>query len=72
MMRNGVKVTAQVSINDFALASIQQPVHFVYRVMRAPLWAIRILFFSQIRLKDRFQHNDHNPLCYSILDRRYS
>jgi hypothetical protein len=46
--------------------------HFVYSVVRAPLRAVRILFFSQIRFKDRFKHNDPSHLCHSIFDRRYS
>jgi hypothetical protein len=72
MMWNGVKVTAQVSIYDFAIASIQQPMHFIDCVVRAALRAVRILFFGQIRLKDRFQHDDCCHLCHSIFDRRYT
>ena len=46
--------------------------HSPYGVVRAPLRAVRILFFSQIRLKDRFQHDDPCHLCHSVFDSRYS
>jgi len=45
---------------------------FAYSVMRAPLRAIGVLFFGQIRLKDRFQHSDRSHLCHPISDGRCS
>src|SRR5262249_25955143 len=66
------QIAAQVGVHYFGVASIQQPVHFAYGVVLAPLRAVRILFFSQIRFKDRFQYDDCCHLCHSIFDGRYS
>ena len=72
MVRNSVEVTAQVRVDHLCVASIQQPVHFAHGVVRTPLRAVRILFLSQIRLKDRFQYDDCSHLYHPIFDRRYS
>ena len=70
MVWDGVEVTAQVSIYDLGVPSLEQPVHVSYCVVRAPLRAICILLFSQIRLEDRFQYDDCSHLCHTIFDGR--
>jgi hypothetical protein len=40
--------------------------------VRTSLPSVGILFVSQIRFKDRFQHDDRGHLCHPILDSRYS
>src|SRR6516165_4207674 len=71
MVWDGVEVTAQVRIYNLGVTSLEQPVHVSYCVVRAPLRAVCILFFSQIRLKDRFQYGDRSHLCHPIFDGRY-
>jgi hypothetical protein len=70
MMRDRVEITAQVGIDRFAKAPIQQPVCRLNGVVGASSGPIGILLLRQIRFKDRLEHDDRCHLCHPISYRR--
>ena len=65
-VRNTVKVTAEISINDLSMSGIDQLVNVLYCVQRAAVRPIGILLRLQVGLEDWFKNQHcchlHNPI----------
>ena len=55
-MGDASEVVREVGVNDFRVATEQQPFHLDYRLLGIPPWTVRVLFGWKIGFKDRFQH----------------
>jgi hypothetical protein len=55
-MGNASEVVREVGINDFRVASEQQPVHLDHRLLGISPRTVRVLFGWKVGFKDRFQH----------------
>src|SRR5216683_2207061 len=70
-MRNSIEVTAEVCVNNFLMASIDQLADPIYSVQRAAVWPIGVLFRLQIGLENRFEDQNCCHLCRPVTDSGY-
>lgn len=71
-MRNTIEVTAEVCVNNFLMASIDQLVDTFDRVQRAAVSPIGVLFRLQIGLEDGFEHQNCRHFRRPVTDGGYS
>ena len=57
-VRNTVKVTDEISIDDLSMSRFDQLVNVLYCVQRAAVYPIGILLRLQVGLEDRFENAD--------------
>ena len=55
-MRNASEVVREVGINDFRVATEQQPVHLDHRLLGISPRTVRVLFGWKVGFEDRLQH----------------
>src|SRR5882724_5161718 len=55
-MGDAPEVVREVGVNDFRMASEQQPFHLDHRLLSVSPGTVRILFWWKVGFKDRFQH----------------
>jgi len=55
-MGNAPEVVREVGVNDFRMASEQQPFHLDHRLLGVSPGTVRVLFWWKVGFEDRFQH----------------
>jgi hypothetical protein len=68
-MRNRIKVAAEISVNDLAMAGVEQLVDILHGIQRAAVWPIGVLLRLQVSLENRLEDQHNGRLCDAILDR---
>src|SRR5438876_10415565 len=65
---NTIQVAAEICIYDFSMASVDQLVDASHRVQRAAVLPIGVLFWLQIGLENRFEHQNRCHFRCPITD----
>src|SRR6059058_2304480 len=55
-MGDAPEVVREVGVNDFRMASEQQPFHLDHRLLGVSPGTVRVLFWWKVGFEDRFQH----------------
>ena len=69
-MRDAVKVTRQVRIDDVLMTGVQQPMDRSYRILRPAFYPVSVLLRLQVRFENGLQHDHGRRLYHSVGDRR--
>ena len=69
-MRDAPEVVREVGINDFRVASVQQPLHLDHRLLGVSPGTVGILLRWKVGFKDRFQHQHRCCHAYPIAQGR--
>ena len=72
VVRNAVEIPAQVRVDHFPIARIQQPLDLLDRFQSALPRSVGVLLRLQVRLEDRFEHEHGRRLHHAVSDRRYA
>ena len=65
-MRYLAKVVRQVRVHCFPVARVDQSVHLIHCIKRAPSRSIGVLLRRQVRFDNRRQHQHRRRLRYSV------
>jgi RHS repeat-associated protein len=68
-VRNGVEIPAQVRVDHFGMAGVEQRMNLLHRVQCAPSLVVRVLFRLHVRLEDRLQDQKRSHLHDTIFHR---
>src|SRR6266550_7117590 len=55
-MGDAPEVVREVGVNDFRMATEQQPFHLDHRLLGIPPWTVRVLLGWKVGFEDRLQH----------------
>src|SRR6266404_982230 len=55
-MGDAPEVVREVGVNDFRMATKQQPFHLDHRLLGIPPWTVRVLLGWKVGFEDRLQH----------------
>ena len=67
-MRKSIKVAAEIRINNFSMASVDQLMNVSYCVQCAAVPPLGVLFRRHICLEDRFENQNHRHFRCPISD----